>query len=141
MRTLWIGAYPAAGTAPGTGEGIWRLHLDPGNGRLADAGPRQAAAHAHQTILAPGGRWVLVTDLGADRRGLPPLQPDHRTRLRGGRGLARARRAARPRTGPRPSRTVAATPRRPVCSRAEPLRTGRSRASGAPSAPRGRCGR
>ncbi|MHA7247202.1 lactonase family protein [Arthrobacter tecti] len=34
---LWIGTYPANGTEPGSGEGIWQVTLDRRTGKLSDA--------------------------------------------------------------------------------------------------------
>ena len=52
LRDLWIGTYPSAGagTPAGLGEGIWRVGLDAGTGRLTD--PVLVAATAAPSFLA-----------------------------------------------------------------------------------------
>jgi 6-phosphogluconolactonase (cycloisomerase 2 family) len=59
---LWIGTYPAAGSAPGTGEGIWRVGIDP-SGRFT--GRELVAEVASPSFLAldrSGGTLVAVTE-------------------------------------------------------------------------------
>ncbi|MEU4364558.1 beta-propeller fold lactonase family protein [Promicromonospora sp. NPDC023987] len=62
---LWIGTYPTAGSAPGGGEGIWRVGVDL-NGRFA--GGELVAPVAAPSFLAldPTGRTLLaVTEADA----------------------------------------------------------------------------
>jgi 6-phosphogluconolactonase len=59
--------------------------------------PRQKSAHAHDVALAPGGRYALVTDLGADRIFVYPFDAPTRT-LSAGEGVAEA---LPPGSGPR----------------------------------------
>jgi 6-phosphogluconolactonase (cycloisomerase 2 family) len=62
---LWIGTYPTAGSAPGAGEGIWRVGIEP-NGRFA--GGELVAPVAAPSFLAldPSGRTLLaVTEADA----------------------------------------------------------------------------
>lgn len=56
---LWIGTYPTAGNAPGAGEGIWRVGVEP-NGRFA--GGELVAPVAAPSFLAldPSGRTLLA---------------------------------------------------------------------------------
>ncbi|WP_346774722.1 lactonase family protein, partial [Cellulomonas sp. IC4_254] len=86
LRDLWIGTYPSAGagTPAGLGEGIWRVGLDAGTGRLVDpvlvaetpapsflAVDRQAGL-----LLAVGehaGGTVSAFRVGADLDGRPTL--------------------------------------------------------------------
>ncbi len=56
-QTLWVGTYPADGAAPGSGEGIWRVTLDPYTGALSDA-LQVAVTHA-PSFLAWGPRGLL----------------------------------------------------------------------------------
>ncbi|WP_402374171.1 lactonase family protein [Isoptericola rhizosphaerae] len=76
-RTLWIGTYPA-GSTPGTGEGVWRVEVDPGTGAFGTptlaaevAAPSFLALHPHAPALyavsetAPGRLTALhVSDDG-----------------------------------------------------------------------------
>lgn len=62
---LWIGTYPTAGDAPGTGEGIWRVGIDP-SGKFV--GGELVAPVASPSFLAldPSGRTlVAVTETEA----------------------------------------------------------------------------
>jgi 6-phosphogluconolactonase len=56
---LWIGTYPTAGNEPGTGEGIWRVGIDP-SGKFA--GGELVAPVASPSFLAldPSGRTLLA---------------------------------------------------------------------------------
>lgn len=56
---LWIGTYPTAGNAPGTGEGIWRVGIDQ-SGRFT--GRELVAPVAAPSFLAldPSGRTLLA---------------------------------------------------------------------------------
>ena len=58
---LWVGTYPPDGPegVPGTGEGIWRLELDPVTGALTGA---QAVATPAPSFLAVGsdGRTIFA---------------------------------------------------------------------------------
>ncbi|WP_454860260.1 hypothetical protein [Promicromonospora soli] len=58
---LWIGTYPTAGNAPGTGEGIWRVDIDP-SGKFA-GGERRAGRLA----VVPGAGPVGAHAPGGDR--------------------------------------------------------------------------
>jgi 6-phosphogluconolactonase (cycloisomerase 2 family) len=58
----WVGTYPSAGfgTAPGVGEGIWRVEMDPGTGRVGSA--LQVAECAAPSFLAlhPAGQVLYA---------------------------------------------------------------------------------
>lgn len=41
--------------------------------------PRQKSAHAHDVVVAPGGKYALVSDLGADRIFVYAFDPSSRT--------------------------------------------------------------
>lgn len=56
---LWIGTYPTAGDAPGTGEGIWRVGLGP-DGKFAGRELVVQAASPSFLALAPSGRTLLA---------------------------------------------------------------------------------
>ncbi|WP_129786012.1 lactonase family protein [Promicromonospora panici] len=56
---LWIGTYPTAGDAPGTGEGIWRVDIDP-SGRFAGGELVVQAASPSFLALDPSGRTLLA---------------------------------------------------------------------------------
>jgi 6-phosphogluconolactonase (cycloisomerase 2 family) len=56
---LWIGTYPTAGNAPGTGEGIWRVVLGP-DGKFAGRERVVQAASPSFLALAPSGRTLLA---------------------------------------------------------------------------------
>ncbi|WP_277211328.1 lactonase family protein [Isoptericola croceus] len=75
-RTLWVGTYPASST-PGTGEGVWRIEVDPATGSLGTAelvaeaaAPSFLARHPHTAVLyavsetAPGrlAAWRVSDD-------------------------------------------------------------------------------
>ncbi len=68
-RELWTGTYPTAGAGSpaGTGEGIWRVALDPATGALLDA--RQVAVTPAPSFLAahPSGRVLYA--VGEETRG------------------------------------------------------------------------
>ena len=87
-RELWIGTYPVAGagTPVGQGEGVWTVPFDDETGALGAArqvavvpspsfvaarGPWLYAVSEDEpgavVALAPGGRHVLVVDLGTDQ--------------------------------------------------------------------------
>ena len=69
LRDLWIGTYPSAGagTPAGLGEGIWRVRLDAGTGRLAD--PELVAATPAPSFLAVDRRAGLLLAVGEDADG------------------------------------------------------------------------
>ncbi|MFC8800551.1 lactonase family protein [Promicromonospora sp. NPDC057138] len=56
---LWIGTYPTAGEAPGTGEGIWRVGIGP-NGKFAGGELVVQAASPSFLALDPTGRTLLA---------------------------------------------------------------------------------
>ena len=56
---LWIGTYPTAGNAPGTGEGIWRVDIDP-SGKFAGGELVVQAASPSFLALDPSGRTLLA---------------------------------------------------------------------------------
>jgi len=56
---LWIGTYPTAGNAPGTGEGIWRVGIDP-SGKFAGGELVVQAASPSFLALDPSGRTLLA---------------------------------------------------------------------------------
>ncbi|WP_402468238.1 lactonase family protein [Isoptericola aurantiacus] len=71
--SLWIGTYPAAGSSPGGGEGVWRVDVDPLTGALSApvlaaevAAPSFLAAHPTAPVLyavtetSPGGLTALT---------------------------------------------------------------------------------
>jgi 6-phosphogluconolactonase (cycloisomerase 2 family) len=53
---LWVGTYPAAGagTRPGTGEGVWRVELDPATGALTGAEVSRTPAPSFLATAADG---------------------------------------------------------------------------------------
>ncbi|WP_017595659.1 lactonase family protein [Nocardiopsis potens] len=57
---------------PAPGEAVARI-AHTGSGPVAD---RQAGPHAHSTALAPGGRHLLIADLGTDELRCHPFDPD-----------------------------------------------------------------
>ncbi|NOV99603.1 lactonase family protein [Isoptericola chiayiensis] len=69
---LWIGTYPAAGSAPGTGEGVWRVTVDPVSGTFGApalaaelTSPSFLARHPHAPVLyavaeTPGGALTAL---------------------------------------------------------------------------------
>lgn len=59
-RALWIGTYPAEGAAPGSGEGIWRVGLDPASGQFGDAGLAVVTASPSFLALHPSGRTLYA---------------------------------------------------------------------------------
>jgi 6-phosphogluconolactonase (cycloisomerase 2 family) len=56
---LWIGTYPTAGNAPGTGEGIWRVAVEP-SGKFVGGELVTQAASPSFLALAPSGRTLLA---------------------------------------------------------------------------------
>lgn len=63
-RTLWVGTYPAGGPgAPPSGEGVWRLTLDPRTGALDG---HLAVRTPSPSFLATTGRHLLVVEEGPD---------------------------------------------------------------------------
>jgi 6-phosphogluconolactonase (cycloisomerase 2 family) len=56
---LWIGTYPTAGNAPGTGEGIWRVGIGP-SGKFAGGELVVQAASPSFLALDPSGRTLLA---------------------------------------------------------------------------------
>jgi 6-phosphogluconolactonase len=56
---LWIGTYPTAGNAPGTGEGIWRVGIGP-DGKFAGGELVVQAASPSFLALDPSGRTLLA---------------------------------------------------------------------------------
>ncbi|WP_369369967.1 lactonase family protein [Promicromonospora sp. Populi] len=56
---LWIGTYPTAGQAPGTGEGIWRVAIG-GHGKFAGAELVAPVASPSYLALDPSGRTLLA---------------------------------------------------------------------------------
>lgn len=69
---LWIGTYPTAGNAPGTGEGIWRVGLGP-DGRFTGRDLAQPVASPSFLALDPARR-TLVAVTEADSGGLTSFQ-------------------------------------------------------------------
>ncbi|GAA1083429.1 lactonase family protein [Nocardiopsis composta] len=65
-----VSVHAAGGDAPG--ETVARI-THTGSGPVAD---RQAGPHAHSTALAPGGRHLLIADLGTDELRCHPFDPD-----------------------------------------------------------------
>jgi 6-phosphogluconolactonase len=61
--------------ANGTLGAVTSSQTDMGSG----PSPRQKSAHAHDVVLAPGGKYALVTDLGADRIFVYPFDASSRT--------------------------------------------------------------
>lgn len=59
MTGLWIGTYPEPGAPPGSGEGLWRAHLDEA-GRLV--GARLAAALPAPSFLARAGDLLYAVN-------------------------------------------------------------------------------
>ncbi|MDO8143875.1 beta-propeller fold lactonase family protein [Isoptericola sp. 178] len=73
---LWVGTYPSAGTAAGSGEAVWRVDLDRSDGSLG--APRVAAEVPSPSFLArhpsapvvyavtetPHGRLTALRDVG-----------------------------------------------------------------------------
>lgn len=66
VRPLWIGTYPSEGSAPGSGEGVWRVDVDPASGALT--GERLVAEVAAPSFLAlhPSGRTLYAVTETAD---------------------------------------------------------------------------
>ena len=66
VRRLWLGTYPAPGTASGSGEGVWRVDLDLAAGRFD--GARQVATTASPSFVAlsPDERTLYAVDETAD---------------------------------------------------------------------------
>lgn len=56
---LWIGTYPATGTAPGTGEGVWSVGLG-ADGRFTGAELAVRVAAPSFLALDPAGRTLLA---------------------------------------------------------------------------------
>lgn len=56
---LWIGTYPAAGDAPGTGEGIWRVGVDP-SGRFTSGVLAAPSTSPSFLALDPSRRTLLA---------------------------------------------------------------------------------
>lgn len=58
--TLWIGTYPAAGSDPGSGEGIWQVTLDRRTGKLGN--PRLAITTPSPSFLGwhPSGTMLYA---------------------------------------------------------------------------------
>lgn len=56
---LWIGTYPTAGAAPGSGEGIWRAGIDP-RGRFTGAELVAPVAAPSFLALDPSGRTLVA---------------------------------------------------------------------------------
>jgi 6-phosphogluconolactonase (cycloisomerase 2 family) len=69
LRDLWIGTYPAAGagTPAGRGEGIWRVGLDVGTGRLGE--PEQVVAAPAPSFLAVDRDARLLLAVGETTEG------------------------------------------------------------------------
>jgi 6-phosphogluconolactonase len=61
--------------ANGTLGAVASSQTDVGSG----PSPRQKSPHAHDVVLAPGGKYALVTDLGADRIFVYPFDASSRT--------------------------------------------------------------
>jgi len=68
-RTLLAASYGTGSTASIAVNADGSLGALVSNVSVTGSGPhrRQASAHNHGAVVAPGGRFVLVTDLGADR--------------------------------------------------------------------------
>ncbi|MEL7976552.1 beta-propeller fold lactonase family protein [Isoptericola sp. F-RaC21] len=56
---LWVGTYPQPGTAPGSGESIWRVALGP-DGAVESATPAAAATSPSFLALHPSGRTLYA---------------------------------------------------------------------------------
>ena len=61
--------------ANGTLGAVTSSQADTGSG----PSPRQKSAHAHDVVVAPGGKYALVSDLGADRIFVYPFDAATRT--------------------------------------------------------------
>lgn len=69
---LWIGTYPAAGDAPGTGEGIWRVGVAP-DGTFAGGELVAQVGSPSFLALTPSGR-TLVAVTEAEPGGITSFQ-------------------------------------------------------------------
>ncbi|MFC8733659.1 lactonase family protein [Luteimicrobium sp. NPDC057192] len=66
VRRLWLGTYPAPGTASGSGEGVWRVDLDLSAGRFDDARQVVSTPSPSFVALAPDERTLYAVDENTD---------------------------------------------------------------------------
>lgn len=59
---LWIGTYPTAGNAPGTGEGIWRVGVDPSGMFTGRELVTEVASPSFLALDPSGSTLVAVTE-------------------------------------------------------------------------------
>lgn len=59
---LWIGTYPVAGNAPGTGEGIWRAGIDPAGTFTGRELVAEVASPSFLAVDPSGSTLVAVTE-------------------------------------------------------------------------------